>query len=440
MQTAAVRAVGLCPVRLQRAVQLCRRYVDEGVKPCSQLLVARHGEIVVDDMYGWADLASGRTIEAGDNPMFRIYSMTKPLTCAAAMVLYERGCFQLGDPVARWIPEWGKVRVMRGGTADAPETIPAERPVTVLHLFTHTGGIVQAIPGVSEDVPLAELWRRTMNSPPSRDLAHLAERAAQVPLVCQPGTEFHYGDGHSVLARLVEIWSGQPFDAFVESAITGPLGMRDTSFRVPQAKRSRLVKMYAKGPKGGLVPSAETQFSFLTDRMMDGDCALSGSYGLCSTARDYFRFAQMLLNGGELHGQRVLSPLTVDLLTANHLPGGCDLAAMGLSSFAETPMEGVGFGLGMAVGLGGVRRALLSSPGEYFWGGIASTFFWVDPVEDIVVVHMSQLCPSGTTPIRQDLRILVNQAVVQPAASRHPPAVRRLRANRGPGGRRRARL
>eukprot|EP00756_Hemistasia_phaeocysticola_P063094 Hpha_TRINITY_DN6574_c0_g1::TRINITY_DN6574_c0_g1_i2::g.45971::m.45971 len=303
--------------------------------------------------------------------------MTKPLTCVAAMILYERGCFHLLDPVSRWLPEWchTRMRVWRDGAPEGEE--PVQRPVTVKHLLTHTSGIVQAIPGTPGS-PAADEWNRTVHGSSPTSLEQLASLAAQVPLVAQPGEKWVYGDGLSVLARLIEIWSGKSFEEFLKDEVTDPLGMHDTTYRWSQ--RQRLVDCYVRaGVDRPLVPMKQSTYGgvFTDDVLFGGPGVTSGSHGLVSTASDYMKFARMLLHEGHCEsGVQLLGPRTVQFMCMNHLPDNSDLQALGGAGFAESALAGTGFGLGMSVCLDPAKRGVLSSVGEVGWGGIAGTYFW----------------------------------------------------------------
>lgn len=331
--------------------------------------------------------------------------MTKPVTSVAAMMLFEEGAFDLTDPIARWLPEFAQPRVYAKGSALNPLTEPSTEPIRLWHLLTHTSGLTY---GFHHAHPVDEMYRAAgfeWDTPPGLDLAACVAQWAQLPLVFQPGSEWNYSVSSDVLGRLVEVVSGQPLDEFFRQRIFGPLGMNDTSFGT---EAEELAALYVPQPGTRRVVRDD---GFGTVGHGRPDC-LSGGGGLVSTAADYHRFTQFLLRRGELDGVRLLSPRTVALMTSNHLPGDVDLEAYGRPLFAEMPFNGFGFGLGFSVLKDAVKAKTLSSPGEFAWGGAASTAFWVDPAEELTAMFFTQLLPSSTHPIRQHLRQLVYQALV----------------------------
>jgi CubicO group peptidase (beta-lactamase class C family) len=334
--------------------------------------------------------------------------MTKPITSVAAMMLYEQGCFELTDPISRWLPEFAEPHVYVGGSATKAVTVPATEPIRVWHLMTHTAGLTYGFHRVHVT---DEIYRNAgfdLSVPRELDLAGCVRAWAGLPLAFQPGSEWLYSIATDVLGRLVEVWSGQTLDAFMREQIFDPLDMSDTGFSVPAEDHSRLAALYAIAP--GL--PEKVRYDDLGEPFKRPPRWQSGGAGLVSTSRDYSRFAAMVLGRGALEGARLLSPRTVRYMTRNHLPGGADLATCGWPLFAETRYDGVGFGLGFAVTDDPVTTKVLSSVGEAYWGGMASTAFWVDPTEDLAVVFMTQLLPSSTYPIRPQLRQLVYQSLV----------------------------
>ncbi|EAU65159.1 beta-lactamase [Stigmatella aurantiaca DW4/3-1] len=334
--------------------------------------------------------------------------MTKPITSVAAMMLWEEGAFELSDPVSRWLPEFAAPRVYTGGTAAKPVTVPATEPIRVWHLLTHTAGLTYAFHRVHVTDELHRLRGFEFGVPEGFDLAACVRAWAEIPLTFQPGAEWNYSVATDVLGRLIEVISGQTLDVFFAERIFQPLGMTDTAFSCPPDQQGRLAALYTLAPGR----SAPLRSDSLGKGAMGRPSWLSGGGGLVSTTRDYTRFTWMLLNGGELDGARLLSPRTVAYMTRNHLPGGADLAAYGRPLFAETRFDGVGFGLGFGVVLDPVAHRTLTSPGEYHWGGMASTAFWVDPSEHLSVVFMTQLLPSSAYPLRSQLRQLVYPALI----------------------------
>src|SRR6478672_8673131 len=332
--------VGFDAGRLERIDRHFARYVDEGQLPGWLIVVTRRGRVAHLSRYGHADVEAGRPVEV--DTLWRIFSMTKPVTSVAAMMLFEEGAFDLKDPIARWLPEFDRPQVYVKGSALNPLTEPAIEPIRLWHLFTHTAGLTY---GFHHAHPVDAMYRSAgfeWGTPPDLDLEACCDKWAQLPLLFHPGTEWNYLVATDVLGRVVEVLSGQSLDAFFAERIDA----------MGKAALSR--------PK-----------------------TFSGGGGLVSTAHDYHRFAQMLLRGGELDGTRLLSPRTVAMMASNHLPGGVDLEAIGRPLFAETTFDGVGFGLGVSVTIDPVKAKVPGHPGEYGWGGAASTAFWVDPVEDI---------------------------------------------------------
>ncbi|MEQ3550502.1 serine hydrolase domain-containing protein [Pseudonocardia nematodicida] len=399
--------VGLDPARLARIDTHFRRYVDDGRLPGWTIAVARRDRLVHLSHHGHRDV--DEQLPVTDDTIWRIYSMTKPVTSIAALMLWERGALELTDPVSRYIPAFADQRVYRGGSALNPGTDAAVEPVRIHHLLTHTAGLTY---GFHHAHPVDEMYRSKgyeFGAPAGVDLATAAEQFARFPLLFQPGTEWNYSVATDVLGRVVEVASGKRLDEFFRDEITGPLGMVDTTFRVapdsPEA--ARLATLYNARPGGGLVVNK------VLARAATGEPTfLSGGGGLLSTAGDYLRFARMLARGGELDGVRLLGPRTLARATRNHLPGGADLDTVGRPIFAESAYAGVGFGLGFSVVVDGTKAKQLTNEGTFAWGGLASTAFWVDPLDEIVALFLTQLVPSSTYPIRSQLQTLVQQAVI----------------------------
>ena len=398
--------VGFDPARLQRIDDQFERYVDDGRLAGWQLALTRGDHLVHSSGRGFRDREAGAALSP--DTIWRIYSMTKPITSVAAMMLWEQGAFELKDPVSRFIPEFATQQVWRGGSSNRPDLEPVARPMEMWHVMTHTSGLTY---GFMYAHPLDELYRRAgfeWGVPQSTDLAGVCSRLAALPLLFQPGTEWNYSMSIDVLGRVVEIISGQTLDEFLRARIFEPLGMADTGFSVPAEHAGRLAALYGAHPATGLaVPLAAAGAAVLHP-----PSAHLGGGGLVSTTADYLRFAAMLRRGGELDGVRLLAPRTVRFMTQNHLPGGADLTSFGRPLFSETTFDGVGFGLLGSVTLDPLTAKVPGSRGEFGWGGAASTFFWVDPVEDLTCVFMTQLMPSNTHPIRSQLKQLVHQALV----------------------------
>jgi CubicO group peptidase (beta-lactamase class C family) len=396
--------VGLDPVRLQRIDSHFQRYLDDGRLAGWSIAVTRRGRVVHYTHAGTTDLDSQEPVT--DDTAWRIYSMSKPITSVAAMILVERGLVDLNDPISRFIPAFAEPRVYVAGSAANPGTVAATEPIRVWHLLTHTAGLTY---GFHHAHAVDEIYRSRgyeFGAPRGVDLAGACEVWASCPLLFQPGSEWNYSVATDVLGRVVEVASGQSLDRFFAEEITGPLGMTDTGFALPEDQLHRLPRVYTMTPDG---LRANNVFGATGTRV---PTMLSGGGGLVSTAGDYHRFTQMLLRGGELDGVRLLSPRTVAHMTRNHLPGNADLETFGRKLFAESANVGVGFGLGFSVVLDPVAGKALTSVGEYAWGGMASTAFYVDPAEEITAMFFTQFVPSSTYPIRPQLRTLVTQAVV----------------------------
>ena len=399
------REVGLSPERLSRLDDHFRRYVDDGRLAGWLVAVARHGRVAHMSSYGSADAARARDFT--EDTVVRLYSMTKPLTSVAAMMLVERGQLALKDPVANFLPEFGESQVFTGGSAESPVLVPQERPMLIWHLLTHTAGLTY---GFQQQDPVDEMYRAAgfeWGYPDGFDLDDCCRVWASLPLLFQPGTEWNYSVATDVLGRVVEVVSGRSLDRFFEDEILGPLGMHETSFSVPDERRERLADLF--------IPDGSTGRAVQAPAVLDRrnpPRVLSGGGGLYGTIDDYLRFCQMILNGGELDGARLLGRHTVSYMARNHLPGDVDLEAYGRPLFSETTYDGIGFGLGFSVVIDAAANKVPCSEGELAWGGAASTAFWIDPAESLSVVFLTQLLPSSTHPIRPELKQLVYQSLI----------------------------
>jgi CubicO group peptidase (beta-lactamase class C family) len=402
---------GLDPERLSRIDTHFAGYVADGRLPGWLLTVRRHGRLVHVARCGSRDLEAGLPVT--DDTLWRIYSMTKPVTSVAAMILYEEGKLTLTDPVSAFIPSFGDVRVYAGGSDLRPVTVPAVEPVRVWHLLTHTAGLTY---GFHRSHPVDAMYRAAgfeWSTPAGMDLAQACDAWAGLPLLFQPGTEWNYSVATDVLGRVVEVASGQRLDEFIRTRILRPLGMADTAFWAGPEAAPRLAALYTPGRDG-----KASRLDALGQGALAEPSLISGGGGLLATAADYDRFTQMLLPrsgrpAGELDGVRLLSPRTVGYMARNHLPGGLDLETFGRPLYAESPFRGVGFGLGFAVVIDPVPGKVICSAGEISWGGAASTTFWVDADADLTVSFFTQLLPSSAYPIRPQLRQLVYQALVR---------------------------
>ncbi len=369
-------------------------------------MVQRRGKVVHFQTYGARDLEAGTPVEP--ETIFRIYSMTKPIVSVVLMTLYEEGRFQIDDPVSQYIPQFKGLQVLVGGTAEAPQVRPPAREMTIADLLRHTSGLVN-----QADPVLGHTYTRLglLTSSSSGTLADMVATVGTLPLKCDAGAQFNYGISTDVVGYLCEVLSGQRLDTFLRQRLLEPLGMVDTSFRVPAEDVERFAACYRPGSAGEPLLVVEDRAD-ASSRYTQPRTYLSGAGGMVSTASDYMRFCTMLRNGGVLDGQRILGPRTVAFMALNHLPGGADLAQMSPGSAGETSRAGVGFGLGFARVLDPTVLGGLSVPGEYYWGGAASTAFWIAPAEDLAVVFMTQVRPSSTYPIRRELRALIYGAII----------------------------
>ncbi|MEY2884120.1 MAG: hypothetical protein RL490_1844 [Pseudomonadota bacterium] len=398
--------LGFSAERLARIDRfLDEKYVAPGRLPGTLTLVARHGDIAHLGVNGHADVASGTKL--AEDTIFRIYSMTKPITSVALLMLVEEGKIALEDPVHRYIPEWKNLAVYVAGTHRMGfQTRPVSRPMQVVDLLRHTSGLTY---GFQLRTNVDEAYRREKIGEIEKagTLADMIATLAKLPLEFSPGDAWNYSVATDVCGWLVEVVSGQKFEDFLAERLFRPLGMIDTGFHVREGQGHRLASCYQPNRTGGIdVQDAAATSSYLTPPSF-----VSGGGGLVSTAGDYLKFAQMLLNGGTADGHRYISRKTLDLMTANHLPGGGSIASMSKSLFSEAAYEGIGFGLGFATTMQASQTLMPGSDGDYFWGGAASTFFWIDPAEDLIGIFMTQLIPSSTYPVRREVRTMVYAAL-----------------------------
>jgi CubicO group peptidase (beta-lactamase class C family) len=405
-RTAAPEKLGFDPARLAIIDAHFARYVDQGLLAGWHAVVTRRGEVVHSSTHGLRDREAGLPVEA--DTLWRIYSMTKPITSVAVMMLWEEGRFELTDEISRYLPAFADMRVYTNGPSLKPATVPAVEPIRIWHLLTHTAGLTYGFMQTSVVDALYRAKGFDYGPPAALDLAAAIDEVATLPLLFQPGSAWGYSMALDVLGRLVEVVAGQRLDEFFAERILRPLGMTDTRWWVDEADAARLAAVYAPDPRTGQA----LRYDRLAAAALREPTFLAGGGGLVCTAADYHRFTQMLLREGELDGVRLLGPRTVRLMRRNHLPGGRDLQALAHDGFSETTREGIGFGLGFAVVHDPVPSRLPTNPGEYYWGGLASTAFWVDPVDEITAMFFTQLIPSGAYPIRPQLRQLVYCALV----------------------------
>jgi CubicO group peptidase (beta-lactamase class C family) len=396
---------GLDPQRLARLDSYLDGYVANGRHKGSLLVITRGGRIAHVSQRGHRDAAAGLPVEL--DTIWRIYSMTKPITSVAAMMLYEEGALSLFDPVAKFIPSFADVRVYRKGMAAAPVTVPAAEPMLVWHLLTHTSGLTY---GFQQANAVDEAYRAAgffLDPPPDHDLASACDVWAGLPLLFEPGAEWNYSVSTDVVGRIVEIVSGQSLAEFFAQRIFEPLGMSDTGFAVSDADRPRLTALFVHDPE----TATAVPYPGVDVISSEPPKLLAGGHGLASTAADYHRFTQLLLRRGELDGARLLAPRTVDLMTANHLPGNATLTEFGRPLLDLVINEGYGFGLGLAPLVDPIAAKTLSVAGEYRWEGAAGTAFWVDPAADMTVLFFTQVL-FGSDDAWVAMRRLVYQALV----------------------------
>lgn len=377
---------------------LLSRYIEPGRLAGCVTLVACRGEIVHCSALGMMDRELGTPM--AEDAIFRIYSMSKPITSVAMMQLYERGLFQLSDPVSRFIPQWRGLQVLAGGDYPDYVTRPPDRPMTMRDLLSHQSGLTYGFMGGPVETGYFERQVYRAGTMRGRDLESMIDWLADLPLKFSPGDHWNYGLSADVCGYLVQEISGQRFDEYLDQHIFEPLKMVDSGFHVPVEKHHRLAANYELGPDGEL----QQADLFGAGEFLEPPTFLSGGGGLVSTAQDYWRFCQMMLNGGTLDGASILGPKTVELMTMNHLPDNSELSSCALGTWAEPANDGIGFGLGFAVALDLPRIQNLGSVGEYWWEGSASTIFWIDPVEDIAVVFMTQFMPSDAYPFRDQIK------------------------------------
>ena len=402
---ASPESAGMSKAALDRVeAHLKHRYIDAGRFPGTQMLVYRRGKIVHSALQGFADVE--RKTPMKDDTIFRIYSMTKPITSVAFMMLFEEGRVALDEPVHKYIPEWKNLGVFQAGTLPAFLTRPPSRPMLIVDLLRHTSGLTYGFQKRS-NVDAAYREQRIEEIERPRTLQLMIDDLSKLPLEFSPGDAWNYSVSTDVIGYLIGKISGTPFDQFLRERIFNPLGMNDTDFFVPRDKAHRLAACYSCDGKGGMT----LQDDPATSSFLLPPSFLSGGGGLCSTAADYLTFCRALLSGGELDGVRLIGPKTLALMRSNHLPGGSDLYAMSRSLFSEAAYNGVGFGLGFAVTVNPAQTLLPGSAGEYFWGGLASTAFWIDPAEELITIFMTQLMPSSSYPIRRELRTMVYAAI-----------------------------
>ncbi|HEY8979912.1 MAG TPA: serine hydrolase domain-containing protein, partial [Streptomyces sp.] len=394
--------VGLDPKVLDRMDRYIAHEVTEGHLPGYLVSVARGGKVAHLTTHGHRDVAAGLPVES--DTLWRLYSMTKPVTTVAALLLVEEGKLSLDDPVAHHIPSFAEPQVYVGGSGRDMVTRPAEGPMLVRHLMTHTAGLTFAFYGTHPVDALYREARLDSSVAPGTDLAGTVDVYASLPLQFEPGTEWNYSVATNVLARIVEVVSGQPLDEFLAERVFEPLGMPDAGFCVDDAQAERLSELYGETEDGGIQPVAGLP-------LRGRPKFLSGAGGMVAGAHDVHRFAEFLRGRGELDGVRLLAPETVDLMTRNHLPGGVDMRTFGSRpSHDEPSKDGLGFGLGVSVVIDPDRTKAPAGKGTYGWSGVATTTFWVDPEHDVTVQFMTQVRPRSSHALYPEIKRFVHEA------------------------------
>ena len=394
---------------------LRERYIEAGRFPGTQLTVYRRGQLVHNSVQGLADIE--RKVAVKDDTIFRIYSMTKPITSIAFMMLVEEGRVALDEPVHRYIPEWKNLGVFQAGVWPAFLTHAPSKPMQIVDLMRHTSGLTYGFQQRSNvDAAYRELKIGEIEK--AGTLPSMIADLARIPLEFSPGEAWNYSVSTDVIGYLIGVISGMPFEQFLQERIFDPLGMKDTGFFVPSDKAHRLAACYSASPQGAMTFHATDRKGGLTlqddpatSSFLSPPSFISGGGGLCSTTADYLTFCRALLNGGELDGVRLIGPKTLALMTSNPLPGGRTLPELSRSLFSEATYHGIGFGLGVSVTLDPAQTLIPGSRGEYAWGGAATTSFWIDPAEELIAIFMTQVLPSTATPIRRELRTMIYSAI-----------------------------
>ena len=400
------KEVGLDATRLKNIDKHFNRYVDEGRLAGYAVAVARHGKVAHFSMYGHKDSETSAPIT--DDTMYRIYSMTKPITSIALMMLVERGLLQLTDPVSKFIPSFGETRVWNTGTVLKPLTNALTEPIRIWHLLTHTAGMTY---GWMYSDLVDDMYRRAgfeAGVAYKDSLEVVCDKYAALPLVFQPGSSWNYSVATDIVGRVIEVVGKMPLDEFFDKNIFQPLEMHDTGFWVPEEKHERVASLYRYDETN----HKKAKISGFANSGLDKPEFLSGGGGLISTADDYFKFIRMLEGRGKSGNVRLLSPSTFEMMVMNHLPNNADISTFGRPLGEEIFYDGLGFGLGFGVVVDQAKTRVACPNGTFSWGGMASTAFWVDPVNEISAMFFTQLIPSSTYPIRQYLRSLVYASLV----------------------------
>ena len=399
------KEVGLDATRLKNIDKHFNRYVDEGRLSGYAVAVARHGKVAHFGMYGHKDSETSAPIT--DDTMYRIYSMTKPITSIALMMLVERGLLQLTDPVSKFIPPFGETRVWNTGSVLKPLTNALTEPIRIWHLLTHTAGMTY---GWMYSDLVDDMYRRAgfeAGVAYKDSLEVVCDKYAALPLLFQPGSSWNYSVATDIVGRVIEVVGKMPLDEFFDKNIFQPLEMHDTGFWVPEEKYERVASLYRYDETN----HKKAKISGFANSSLEKPAFLSGGGGLISTAGDYFKFIRMLEGRGKSGNVQLLSPSTFEMMVMNHLPNNADISTFGRPLGEEIFYDGLGFGLGFGVVVDQAKTRVACPNGTFSWGGMASTAFWVDPVNEISAMVFTQLIPSSTYPIRQYLRSLVYAAV-----------------------------
>ncbi len=388
--------VGLSPKRLGHLDDAMQGFIDRGELAGIVLLIVRRGAIAHSAQYGLMDMETNRKMRP--DTIFRIASMTKPITSVAAMILFEKGCFLLTDPISAYLPDFRDVRVFDRKSGGELKLVKPDQEITIWHLLTHTSGL--GYPD-SDNKAVATLYQ-AVDLSSSSSLEDMAHKLARLPLFVQPGSQWHYGYSHDVLARLIEIISSRDFGEFLREEVIEPLGMNDTGHYVPEGKIERLATAYGPAEDAGL-----EVIDPATDKYTSPPALKPGGHGLFATAPDYLRFAHMILNGGRINETRILSRKIVESMTTNQLPA----ALLPMKIPPEFVLHGIGYGLGFGVIVNPAEAVIQGSAGSIHWPGALNTSWWIDPQEDLIGIFMAQLRPTSPHPSRKQFRELVYQAL-----------------------------
>ncbi len=402
MNIVSPESVGFSSQRLSSIDSFLQSYIDKGRLAGALTMLARRGEVFHFQTYGVQDLESGTPTER--DTIFRLLSMTKPITSVAVMMLYEEGIFSLDDPVGKFIPDFENMQVLDGMSETGMRLVDQYRPITIRHLLTHTSGLSY---GLHRDTPIDAMYHEARIADADSTIKDVAEKLGKIPLVHQPGTRWRYSISTNILGYLVEVVSGKPFDRFLRERLFAPLGMDDTSFYVPEEKLGRLATAYVPSRGGGIAPHEGS----ITTRHRRPHTMFSGGAGLVSTAPDYMRFCRMLLNGGVLDGERLLAPKTVEMMLSRHLTD--EQKPYVIDDRMVNYTKGCTFGLGFNIVTDIAQHGIPGSNGMYGWFGAASCYFWIDPAEELIAILMTQFMPVTWYPLHREFQTATYQAMVE---------------------------